>query len=147
MARNKKKRSEAKKIRSRFAHSNSLDKVIYPLAGLSNKTIKFVICIFLVVMTFAVYSQIQDHEFINFDDHIHITENLHVKAGFSGVVALAKKMVKPETKTVTRTVAIPKTKIVKQQPQSSSPQPTSDTDNTSLQPIRPQPPLPNQQDN
>ncbi len=71
MARNKKKRSEAKKIRNRFAHSNSLDKVIYPLAGLSNKTI------------IAVYSQIQDHEFINFDDHIYITENLHVKAGLT----------------------------------------------------------------
>ena len=33
------------------------------------------------------------------------------------VVALAKKMAKPETNTVTRTVAVPKTKIVKQQPQ------------------------------
>ena len=32
----------------------------------------------------------------------------------SSVVALAKKMAKPETKTVTRTVAVPKTKIVKQ---------------------------------
>jgi len=34
----------------------------------------------------------------------------------SSVVALAKKMAKPETKTVTRTVAVPKTKIVTQQP-------------------------------
>ena len=33
----------------------------------------------------------------------------------NAVVALAKKMAKPETKTVTRTVAVPKTKIVKQQ--------------------------------
>ena len=32
----------------------------------------------------------------------------------SSVVALAKKMTKPETKTVTLTVAVPKTKIVKQ---------------------------------
>ena len=32
----------------------------------------------------------------------------------SSVVALAKKMTKPQTKTVTRTVAIPKTKIVTQ---------------------------------
>ena len=38
--------------------------------------------------------------------------------GTSGsVVALVKKMAKPETKTVTRTVAVPKTKIVKQEPQ------------------------------
>ena len=32
----------------------------------------------------------------------------------SSVVAVAKKMTKPETKAVTRTVAVPKTKIVKQ---------------------------------
>ena len=32
------------------------------------------------------------------------------------VVALAKKMTKSETKTVTRTVAVPKTKIVKKEP-------------------------------
>ena len=62
----------------------------------------------------------------------------------SSVVALAKKMVKPKTKTVTRTVAVPKTKIVKQEP----PQQTmpKDTEQTDFTPIRPQPPLPNQQD-
>ena len=61
----------------------------------------------------------------------------------SSVVALAKKMTKPETKTVTRTVAVPKTKIVKQEPQQTTPKDTEPTDFT---PIRPQPPLPNQQD-
>ena len=35
----------------------------------------------------------------------------------SSVVALAKKMAKPETKTVSRTDAVPNTKIVKQEPQ------------------------------
>ena len=59
-------------------------------------------------------------------------------------VALAKKMAKLETKTVTRTVAVPKTKIVKQQtPPQTIPKDTEPTDFT---PIRPQPPLPNQQD-
>ena len=59
-------------------------------------------------------------------------------------VALAKKMAKLETKTVTRTVAVPKTKIVKQQ---TPPQTTpKDTEPTDFTPIRPQPPLPNQQD-
>ena len=63
----------------------------------------------------------------------------------SSVVALAKKMAKPETKTVTRTVAVPKTKIVKQEPhQQRAPK---DTERTDFTPIRPQPPLPNQQDN
>ena len=63
----------------------------------------------------------------------------------SSVVALAKKMEKPKTKTVTRTVAVPKTKIVKQ----PTPQQTTlkDTERTELTPIRPQPPLPNQQGN
>ena len=61
----------------------------------------------------------------------------------SSVVALAKKMAKPETKTVTRTVAVPKTKIVKQEPQQTTPK---DTERTDFTPIRPQPPLQNQQD-
>ena len=59
------------------------------------------------------------------------------------VVALAKKMAKPETKTVTRTVAVPKTKIVKQQPQQQTA--PKDTERAYFTPIRPQPPLPNQQ--
>jgi hypothetical protein len=70
---------------------------------------------------------------------------LELMLGTSGsVVELAKKMAKPETKTVTRSVAIPKTRIVKQEPQwQKSPKNTEPTDFT---PIRPQPPLPNQQD-
>ena len=60
----------------------------------------------------------------------------------SSVVALAKKMAKPET--VTRTVAVPKTKIVKQEPQQQAV--PKDTEPTDFTPIRPQPPLPNQQD-
>ena len=66
-------------------------------------------------------------------------------ASSASVVALAKKMAKPETKTITRTVAVPKTKIVKQQ---TPPQTTpKDTERTDFAPIRPQPPLSNQQDN
>ena len=62
----------------------------------------------------------------------------------SSVVALAKKMAKPETKTVTRTVSVPKTKIVTQQPQQQAA--PKDTERTDFTPIRPQPPLTNQQD-
>ena len=60
----------------------------------------------------------------------------------NSVVALAKKMAKPETKTVTRTIAVPKTKIVKQQPQQQTT--PKDIERTDFTPIRPQPPLPNQ---
>ena len=62
----------------------------------------------------------------------------------ASVVTLAKKMAKPETKTVTRTVAVPKTMIVKQPPQQQAT--PKDTERTDFTPIRPQPPLPNQQD-
>jgi len=61
----------------------------------------------------------------------------------SSVVALAKKMAKPETKTVTRTVAVPKTKIVTQQPQQQTT--PKDAGRKDFTPIRPQQPLPNQQ--
>ena len=63
----------------------------------------------------------------------------------ASVVALAKKMAEPETRTVTRTVAVPKTKIIKQPPQQQAI--PKDTERTDFSPIRPQPPLPNQQDN
>ena len=33
---------------------------------------KVLICIFLIVATFCIYSQVQDHKFINFDDAIYI---------------------------------------------------------------------------
>ncbi len=69
----------------------------------------------------------------------------------SSVVALAKKMAKPETKAVTRTVSIPQTKVVKQPQQQSTQQsspskntPTDYTDAAALASVRPQPPLSNQ---
>ena len=67
-------------------------------------------------------------------------------ASSASVVALAKKMAKPETKTITRTVAVPKTKIVKQQTPPQQQATPKDTEPTDFAPIRPQPPLPNQQD-
>ena len=55
-------------------------------------------------------------------------------------------MAKPETKTVTRKVSIPKTKILKQrEPQSATSWTPNDTERADMQPIRPQPPLANQQ--
>ena len=60
----------------------------------------------------------------------------------NSVVALAKKMAKPETKTVTRTATVPKTKIVKQEPQLQAT--PKDTERTDLVPIHQQPTLLNQ---
>ena len=44
---------------------------------------KVLICIFLIVATFCIYSQVQDHKFINYDDDRYITESSLTKAGFT----------------------------------------------------------------
>jgi protein O-mannosyl-transferase len=44
---------------------------------------KTLICIFLLVSTISVYSQVQDHDFINYDDDIYVTENSIVQAGLT----------------------------------------------------------------
>jgi len=49
----------------------------------ANKTLKVAICIFLMVATFGIYSQIQDHEFTNFDDATLVTESSLVQAGLT----------------------------------------------------------------
>ena len=57
--------------------------------------------------------------------------------------ALAKKMATLNTKNITRTISIPKTKIIKQPvPQPGKPT-TNDTVRTAIKPVSPQKPLPN----
>ena len=63
----------------------------------------------------------------------------------SSVVALAKKMAKPETKTVTRIIFIPKTKVINQPIQQPSKPAANDAARTAIKSITPQKPLPNQQ--
>ena len=59
----------------------------------------------------------------------------------NSVVALAKKMAKP----VTRTVAVPKTKVIKQPVQQASKPAANDAVRTAIKTISPQKPLSNQQ--
>ena len=63
----------------------------------------------------------------------------------SSVVALAKKMTKPDTKTVTRTISIPKTKVIKQPVQQASKPAADDAAPIANKTITPQKPLSNQQ--
>jgi len=79
---NKRKRSK-KNTSDRSGHFNSSNEVAHPLAGEANKTVKIIICVVLVLATFAIYSQVQDHKFINFDDDRYITESSLTKAGFT----------------------------------------------------------------
>ena len=36
-----------------------------------------------MVATFCIYSQVQDHEFLNYDDNQYVTDNLKVQAGLT----------------------------------------------------------------
>ena len=44
---------------------------------------KVVTCIILIVATFFIYSQVQDHDFINYDDDLYVIESSIVQAGFT----------------------------------------------------------------
>jgi len=52
-------------------------------SGETNGSLKFIICIFLVISTLVVYWQVKDHEFVNYDDNVYITNNLNVQAGLT----------------------------------------------------------------
>lgn len=41
------------------------------------------VCMFLVVATLAVYWKVQNHDFVNYDDHLYVIDNRHVQAGFT----------------------------------------------------------------
>jgi tetratricopeptide (TPR) repeat protein len=79
----KRSRKKEKNLSSHRSHFNFLDKIVHPLTGEASKTTKIAICIFLVVATFAAYSQVQDHEFLNYDDNRYVTKNVNVKAGLT----------------------------------------------------------------
>ena len=57
--------------------------MVRPLTNEAYKTIQIAICIFLVVATFAVYWQVLDHEFLNYDDKEYVINNWNVKAGLT----------------------------------------------------------------
>jgi len=64
------------------------------MAGINNRSKEFIIkhrdiliCLFLVIVTLAVYWQVQNYDFVNFDDNLYVTENRHVQEGltFKGI--------------------------------------------------------------
>jgi tetratricopeptide (TPR) repeat protein len=67
----------------RSAHFNSFNEVAHPLVAEANKTVTIIISVLLVLSTFAVYWQVQDHEFLGYDDNMYVTDNLTVKAGLT----------------------------------------------------------------
>jgi len=47
------------------------------------KKYKYLIVIFLIVVSFIAFGRILGNDFINFDDNVYITENNYIKAGFT----------------------------------------------------------------
>ncbi len=57
---------------------SSVDKKI-----ILNARPEVMVCLFLVIVTLAVYWQVRNHSFLNFDDGLYVTDNYHVRAGLS----------------------------------------------------------------
>ena len=47
------------------------------------KRIDILICFFLILITFCVYSQVKDHAFVDYDDDSYVTENSNVQKGLT----------------------------------------------------------------
>jgi tetratricopeptide (TPR) repeat protein len=47
----------------------------------SSPLLKLLICLFLILVTFAAFWQVRHNEFISLDDNLYVTENLHVQGG------------------------------------------------------------------
>ena len=57
--------------------------IISKTLNLSKKKIGFVLYIILAAITIAVYWQVQEFDFINYDDPAYITENSHIQSGLT----------------------------------------------------------------
>ena len=82
----KKKKAKKKPLAKGKATSSPLTKAQvkgFEEIDTAKNTLKVVICLFLIVATFCVYSQVQDHEFINYDDYQYIKDNWKIKSGLS----------------------------------------------------------------
>ena len=44
---------------------------------------KIITCLFLVLATLTVYGELRNHQFINLDDNIYVTDNPRVQGGLT----------------------------------------------------------------
>lgn len=42
------------------------------------------LCLALIAVILSVYMQVGDNQFLNFDDDVYVTNNLHVERGITG---------------------------------------------------------------
>ena len=44
---------------------------------------KLIIYVVLILATLAVFWQVNQYDFVNFDDHVYVTENSHIQSGIT----------------------------------------------------------------
>ena len=49
----------------------------------SNIRLDLLVCLFLALSILTVYWQVRNHDFVNFDDNLYVTDNQHVQSGIS----------------------------------------------------------------
>jgi tetratricopeptide (TPR) repeat protein len=54
-----------------------------PESNALSRRVELLICLAFIAATFAVYWQVQTHDFLNYDDTLYVTKNRHVQAGLT----------------------------------------------------------------
>lgn len=50
---------------------------------MKQQEVKFLLCLLLIIGSITAFWRVRDHDFIELDDHMYITENNHVREGFT----------------------------------------------------------------
>ncbi len=45
--------------------------------------LQLMVCLFLIASTVCIFCQVRNHDFINYDDNLYVTENRHVQNGLT----------------------------------------------------------------
>jgi protein O-mannosyl-transferase len=72
-----------RRVASRKAGKKSQRRPVSEIARRQSSHAIYIWCLLLGVATFAIYSPVIAHPFINYDDRDYVTENQHVQAGLS----------------------------------------------------------------
>jgi tetratricopeptide (TPR) repeat protein len=51
--------------------------------NMRSHNLKLIVSLFLIIITLAVFWQVRNHEFVNYDDDDYVTQNRHVQAGWT----------------------------------------------------------------
>ena len=65
--------------RDGYPHTTRKKKPLFSEKSIIIKCRDALLCLFLIATTVTVYFQIHNHDFVNYDDNVYITENSHVQ--------------------------------------------------------------------